>query len=287
MAFLLLRFQSTRPRGARPLSLFAVPRPRVVSIHAPTRGATASAVPGRVWFVVSIHAPTRGATALCLVYYQRGEVSIHAPTRGATRLHNCGHDVDAVSIHAPTRGATCRRGPNRRGGRGFNPRAHAGRDSAQTHVLSPVDGFQSTRPRGARRLLCELVPLHRSVSIHAPTRGATSRRGAPARCCRVSIHAPTRGATVRDAVRGGVRGVSIHAPTRGATVPPAPRGLGIRVIAPSCHNAEQLGTKFVDSRRQHALGLDARLARRVEPQQVHHNVANDGQVVGGIAAAHP
>lgn len=60
-----------------------------------------------------------------------------------------------------------------------------------------------------------------------------------------------------------------------------------RVIAPSCHNAEQLGTKFVDSRRQHALGLDARLARRVEPQQVHHNVANDGQVVGGIAAAHP
>ena len=59
-----------------------------------------------------------------------------------------------------------------------------------------------------------------------------------------------------------------------------------RAIAPSCHNPKQLGAKFVDRRRQHALGLDARLARRVEPQQVHHNVANDGQVVGGIAAAH-
>ena len=60
-----------------------------------------------------------------------------------------------------------------------------------------------------------------------------------------------------------------------------------RAIAPSCHNAEQLGAKCVDRRSQHTLGLDARLARRVEPQQVHHDVVNDGQVVDGIAAAHP
>ena len=60
-----------------------------------------------------------------------------------------------------------------------------------------------------------------------------------------------------------------------------------RAIAPSRHNPKQLGPKRVDGRSQHPLGLDARLARRVEPQQVHHNVANDGQVVGGIAAAHP
>ncbi len=58
-----------------------------------------------------------------------------------------------------------------------------------------------------------------------------------------------------------------------------------RAIAPSCHNPEQLGAKLVNRRSQHALGLDARLARRVEPQQVHHDVANDGEVVGGIAAA--
>ena len=59
-----------------------------------------------------------------------------------------------------------------------------------------------------------------------------------------------------------------------------------RAVAPSSHNAEQLGAKFVDRRRQHALGLDARLARRVEPQQVHHDVANDGEIVGGVAAAY-
>ena len=60
-----------------------------------------------------------------------------------------------------------------------------------------------------------------------------------------------------------------------------------RAIAPSCHDAKQLGPELDDRRSQHALGLDACLAGRVEPQQVHHDVANDGQVVGGIAAAHP
>ena len=59
-----------------------------------------------------------------------------------------------------------------------------------------------------------------------------------------------------------------------------------RAFAPACHNPKQFGAKRVDRCSQHALGLDARLARRVEPQQVHHDVANDGQVVGGIAAAY-
>ncbi|AVZ79330.1 hypothetical protein C3497_07670 [Zoogloeaceae bacteirum Par-f-2] len=60
-----------------------------------------------------------------------------------------------------------------------------------------------------------------------------------------------------------------------------------RAIAPSCHNSEQLGPKFVNSGSQHALGLDARLTGRVQPQQVHHDVANNSQVVGRVTAAHP
>lgn len=71
--------------------------------------------------------------------------------------------------------------------------------------------------------------------------------------------------------------------TRSSEDCPEVRG---RAIAPSCHNAEHFGPKFVNRRSQHAFGLDARFARRVEPQQVHHDVANDGQVVGGIAAAY-
>ena len=78
-----LEFQSTRPRGARPpwqrLQSRLVgfnprahagrdadrplpQRPNQVSIHAPTRGATAHVVFSLVGVPVSIHAPTRGAT---------------------------------------------------------------------------------------------------------------------------------------------------------------------------------------------------------------------------------
>lgn len=33
-----------------------------------------------------------------------------------------------------------------------------------------------------------------------------------------------------------------------------------RALTPSCHNAKQLGSTFIDGRGEHALGLDARLA---------------------------
>ena len=57
-----------------------------------------------------------------------------------------------------------------------------------------------------------------TISIHAPTRGATSARGGlllSSTC--ISIHAPTRGATRAEATGSYKGGISIHAPTRGAT----------------------------------------------------------------------
>ena len=104
---------------------------RVVSIHAPTRGATKPIRLPVNLIIVSIHAPTRGATCVSrlldltkmfqsthphgvrrnsavpkatLIY-----VSIHAPTRGATQGGGNFDFEVRVSIHAPTRGATrCR-----------------------------------------------------------------------------------------------------------------------------------------------------------------------------------
>jgi len=58
--------------------------------------------------------------------------------------------------------------------------------------------FQSTRPRGARRLAAEQVPHRADVSIHASTRGATHKVLGVFKTAQVSIHAPTRGATKRD-----------------------------------------------------------------------------------------
>ena len=56
-------FQSTHPHGVRPFwQLFHCLNTDIVSIHAPTRGATCNLHQSRYYQVVSIHAPTRGAT---------------------------------------------------------------------------------------------------------------------------------------------------------------------------------------------------------------------------------
>ena len=99
---------------------------------------------------VSIHAPTRGATPPPPDLEVYTIVSIHAPTRGATPS---GFGVCELTVFQSTRPRGARHLATRPPGAMpcFNPRAHAGRD---------------LRP--------ELM-LHRlSVSIHAPTRGATA-----------------------------------------------------------------------------------------------------------------
>ena len=99
--------------------------------------------------VISIHAPTRGATSLKATEYKLSidfnprshersdlvkvgdqyklNISIHAPTRGATVFRRAERNSCRISIHAPTRGATI---PN--------------------IDIPDVAGFQSTLPREER-----------------------------------------------------------------------------------------------------------------------------------------
>ena len=147
-------------------------------------------------YAVSIHAPTRGATALEIQGRESGErVSIHAPTRGATPIYHrkqrhpvcfnprthtgCDSDIQpriygtsGVSIHAPTRGAT-----------------------KWLLDFTATEQFQSTHPHGVRRLTGQRFSALICVSIHAPTRGATDTDTELQQIFGVSIHAPTRGAT--------------------------------------------------------------------------------------------
>ncbi len=81
-----------------------------------------------------------------------------------------------VSIHAPARGATGQKPHGDRRLQGFNPRARAGRDAAQKIVDRHAELFQSTRPRGARRVYQRHWHRDPAVSIHAPARGATRDR---------------------------------------------------------------------------------------------------------------
>ena len=59
--------------------------------------------------------------------------------------------LDHISIHAPTRGATLLR--------------------IKLVVYDPL--FQSTPPRGGRRIRPGFGTVKKVISIHAPTRGAT------------------------------------------------------------------------------------------------------------------
>ena len=128
VAHLYRLFQSTRPRRGATLSMDDDTASLVISIHAPTRGATNNAdVPSfdtvfqstrprgaRRSFTrilarcvrISIHAPTQGATACEMSCQMDGAISIHAPTRGATRRSLALVQSMTISIHAPTRGAT-------------------------------------------------------------------------------------------------------------------------------------------------------------------------------------
>ena len=147
----------------------------VVSIHAPTRGATQRVRQIATRHVVSIHAPTRGATCRRAISLYMCRVSIHAPTRGAT-----------WSIRRPTETEYC-----------FNPRPYKRGDYRLFARLSDELRFQSTPLQEGRRLPSLSFTPEENVSIHAPTRGATPHSRVDGGCREVSIHAPTRGATVK------------------------------------------------------------------------------------------
>ena len=58
-------------------------------------------------------------------------------------------------------------------GMSFNSRAHEGRDSTRFRNFAAPSGFNSRAHEG-RDLWAAFVKLEGGVSIHAPTRGATS-----------------------------------------------------------------------------------------------------------------
>ena len=150
------KFQSTLPRGERPMPKAPTGLFALVSIHAPARGATGlsgAGQSGKLSFnprsragsdskprcnqcpsVVSIHAPARGATMWMIPKSWVLDVSIHAPARGATDKFNLFTPIEGVSIHAPARGATPATPTPTSETSCFNPRSRAGSDANQTEI---------------------------------------------------------------------------------------------------------------------------------------------------------
>ena len=211
-------FQSTLPREERRFLPVKEVISVLISIHAPTRGATNYQNIARAKAIISIHAPTRGATVFLIVLFMTGgNFNPRSHERSDIKMISDCSSNYWISIHAPTRGATLLY---------FKP--------------AWCSKFQSTLPREERpEFMSNFTKACKMISIHAPTRGATQKFDNDIKSVRISIHAPTRGATVDDGgcsiferyfnPRSHERSdddlrlyerliqISIHAPTRGAT----------------------------------------------------------------------
>ena len=168
-------FQSTLPRGERP---------------------SAERLGGVLWdFNPRSH---EGSDLLWSGYRTKlRDISIHAPTRGATSISSVTDPVFIISIHAPTRGATpCRQ------------------------KKSSMQIFQSTLPRGERPSAERLGGVLWDFNPRSHEGSDLLWSGYRTKLRDISIHAPTRGATSISSVTDHVFIISIHAPTRGATALP-------------------------------------------------------------------
>ena len=125
----LSKFQSTLPRGERPIHIKNAMHLINISIHAPARGATMNIDEIIHWLKISIHAPARGAT-IFLVTDRRANRNFNPRSReGSDEISSVYLCEGGISIHAPARGATA------------------------TDASSLDIRFQSTLPRGERLVL--------------------------------------------------------------------------------------------------------------------------------------
>ncbi len=99
--------------------------------------------------------------------------------------------------------------------RGFNSRAHEGRDVAMRWLAWWLL-FQFTRPRRARHPVRNGLAVFPRFNSRAHEGRDNKQQGLKMSGC-VSIHAPTKGATIPDVRAAHGSFVSIHAPTKGAT----------------------------------------------------------------------
>ena len=121
----------------------------------------------------------------------------------------------------------------------FNPLSREGSDGSNPDAFQQRILFQSTLPRRERLELSSPTLLDtKSISIHAPAKGATDYFFIQLAQSKISIHAPAKGATPRRSARSLPRNfnprsregsdrsyvaevlktsISIHAPAKGAT----------------------------------------------------------------------
>ncbi len=185
-------FQFTHPRRVRRKSILHLGSASLlVSIHAPTRGATRTGQLEHLGIGVSIHVPTRGATAKWRRHCGLSRFQFTHPRGVRLRRQSARRARARVSIHAPARGATpflpffiatnLFQFTHPRGVRlcpahlpatkpCFNSRTREGCDYRLAGMMRRLRAFQFTYPRGVR-------PPVKSHSIEHPKFQFTHPRG--------------------------------------------------------------------------------------------------------------
>ena len=137
---------------------------------------------GQQRVLVSIHAPTKGATVLLLVQRQ-------TDTGFNPRSHEGSDNPDCPRLSSDTgfnprshEGSDDAPEPNSPITNSFNPRSHEGSDSDAVFVIDGESSFNPRSHEGSDQNKHKRRKCNR-VSIHAPTKGATSSDSG----CRVCI----------------------------------------------------------------------------------------------------
>ena len=122
-------------------------------------------------------------------------ISIHAPTRGATVIRF--REMYKVYDFNPRsyKRSDCICSASVQNVYYFNPRSYKRSDIPASHSVFSSTLFQSTLLQEERLGRIRRRMSYTLISIHAPTRGATTSHYNIPNTNKISIHAPTRGAT--------------------------------------------------------------------------------------------
>ena len=142
--------------------------------------------------------------------------------------------IEFVSIHAPTKGATWAAKTRKRSNYCFNPRSHEGSDSCRLQRIYQGGSFNPRSHEGSDCTARNISPSD-TVSIHAPTKGATrsfSGTSFSLSCFNPRSH---EGSDADTNAAVADTGVSIHAPTKGATLLIKLKGTPVSCFNPRSH----------------------------------------------------
>ena len=236
-------FQSTLPCGERRPRRGSPPTPADFNPRSPAGSDNMSFSFRSIWPNFNPRSPA-GSDPQVFAMIQENRISIHAPLRGATCNYLLLKIQNTISIHAPLRGATMQIIDALRALHQFQSTLPCGERPLLMTRRPTMDKFQSTLPCGERppKTACRLII--RTISIHAPLRGATveqwiasipdsnfnprSPAGSdmpPYITCYMWRHFNPRspaGSDLGSNLKANQRQtISIHAPLRGATTVPS------------------------------------------------------------------